>query len=427
MMRRKNYGLALPLLIILIFLAPSPAYAYLDPGSGNVLLYLAISLFGVMAYSVKNIFWTIFGKKRDGLNQSNPQISILSEGRNYWSTFRPIVMALIDMKCPFSYYSMDIDDPGLTIEDELMNSTYIGDGAAAFARVGLARHKVMLATTPNIGTPGFPIERPKLVEKLVHVCHSVDAVPWYKKGSIDHYDAILLSGKFMEYGIRCLEERRGLKAKELIPAGVPYLDELALKIKRPLPPTNGNTILVAPSWGDKGCLSVYGENFIKDLARAKFNVIIRPHPQSWKSEKKLLDRVKAELEAFDGVEWDDEPDGSLSMERADILVSDTSNVRFDFALLYGRPVITLKISPSHLDTFELSDMDHIWSYKAEREIGAVIDSDMISDIAAIARDILEGADAQDMALFRDKNIYNFENSGKVIATYLSGFIEESSA
>ncbi|MDR1136816.1 MAG: CDP-glycerol glycerophosphotransferase family protein, partial [Synergistaceae bacterium] len=272
----------LPAVIILVLFAPSPAYAYLDPGTGNALIYLAVSLIGALAFSFKNVFWKIFGKKNgDESKLDYDSIAIFSEGSIYWNTFEPIINALIEINQPFSYYTMDMRDPGLTISNRLMRSKYIGDGAAAFAKIGALRSKILLATTPNIGVPGFPMPRPKYAERIVHVFHSMADLSLYKKGSLDHYDAVLLAGEFAVYGIRYLERLRGLKEKELIPAGLPYLDNLASKIKNPLPPTDSSTILIAPSWGTKSCLSVYGGDFIKVLAAAGFNIILRPHPYSW--------------------------------------------------------------------------------------------------------------------------------------------------
>ncbi|MDR1509976.1 MAG: CDP-glycerol glycerophosphotransferase family protein [Synergistaceae bacterium] len=408
---------------IAFMLVPKPAYAYLDPGSGNILVYVLISLAGALLYTLRNVFWGLFGRKREN-TMKHDSIAVFSEGKNYWNTFKPVVEALIELNQPFSYYSMDIDDPGLTVENDRMLSRYIGEGSAAFARMGQVRARVMLSTTPNIGTPGFPMPRPQQIERLVHVCHGVDDVGLYKKGSLDHYDAVLLVGDFMVRGIRHLEKLRGLDPKDLVPAGLPYLDDLASKMKNPPPPTDGKTILAAPSWGTKGCLFVYGSRFIALLAEAGYNVILRPHPQSWKTEEKLLQRIQSELKTYENVEWDKELDGSVAMERADVLVSDTSNIRMDYALLYERPVITLKIALSDPETFELSDMEGAWMDKAELEIGSVVRSEQIEHIAEIVGDILSKKEKKSLAAFREANIYNFGSSGKAIAEYLVSLVQE---
>jgi hypothetical protein len=412
----------LPAAIALVLLAPAPAYAYLDPGTGNVLIYLAVSIVGALAFSFKNVFWKLFGKKDGNIsNLDHDSIAIFSEGPIYWSTFEPIVNALIEINQPFSYYTMDIRDPGLTISDRFMRSKYIGNGASAFAKMGALRSKILLATTPNIGTPGFPMPRPKYAGCLAHVFHGAADLSVYKKGSLDHYDAAFIIGDFMVHGIRYLEQLRGLKEKELIPAGLPYLDNLASKIKHPLPPTDGNTILIAPSWGTKSCLSVYGGGFVKDLATAGFNIILRPHPHSWKVDKELLEQLQEELSGINNIEWDKGSDGASARERSDLMISDKSTIRMDYVMLYERPVITLKIELTDPETFESCDMDEIWIEKAEIEIGAVVDKRRITDIVQIVRDTLTNTGKRDFSAFRDANIHNFGSSGMVIAKYLAEF------
>jgi hypothetical protein len=424
--RTKNF---IKLVFIFIFFVPDAAFAYLDPGSGNILIYIVVSVFGAVAYSLKGVFWSLFGRnpRRHVASMDYNAVAIFSEGKNYWNTFKPIVNALIEVKQPFRYFSMDIEDPGLTIEDDhLMQSRYIGEGSAAFARMGQVRSKAMISTTPNIGTPGFPMPRPAHVERLIHVCHAVDDIGLYAKGSLDHYDAVFLVGNFMVSGIRCIEHRRGLKEKELIPAGLPYLDDLAAKIKKTLPVTNGRTVLIAPTWGPKGCLYKYGSGFIKNLAEGGFNIILRPHPHSWKVEASILNQIRDELREVRNVEWDKETDGASAMERADVLISEASGIRMDFALLYERPVITLKIELANPELYEISDMDTAWMTETERMIGSVVTEEEIDDIVEIVEKVIRDYKKKDLSKFKENNVYNFGSSGRVIADYLVDLVNTES-
>ena len=405
-----------------VFLCPGTAYAYLDPGSGNILIYVFMSLIGTLLYSLKGLFWRLKSPEKKDAEVDHHLISIFSEGKNYWGTFKPIVTAFIDAKQPFSYYSMDVSDPGLTIESDFMESKYIGEGSAAFARTSQLRSKIMIATTPNIGTPGFPMPRPPHVESLFHVCHAVDDISLYHKGSLDHYDGVFIVGDFMISGIRTLEEKRGLKKKCLISGGLPYLDDLASKMKKDIPPTNGNTVLIAPTWGEKGLLAIYGGAFIRKLAEAHFDVILRPHPHSWKVEGDLMDKIKTELKNVKNIEWDNNPDGSKSLEKADILISEASGVRMDFALLYERPVITIKKELEHPEWYEIADMDDVWMRKTELIIGNVLTAEGMDNIVAVVRETLKTAEKRDLNAFKNANVHHFGHSGSVIANYLIEFV-----
>ena len=331
----KRWGIYLYIFFCICFFVPSTVYAYLDPGTGNVLVYVFVSLFGMVIYSLKGLFYRIVGEKEETktngkTNGFGNEIVIFSEGKAYWNTFKPIVKALLDKKAYFSYYTMDVDDPCLTIDNPYIRNRYIGNGNMAFSKIGHLKAKVMLSTTPNIGSEGYPIPRSK-----------------------------------------------NTPAKELYPAGLPYLDELALRKEQTEQEivekkSDKPVVLVAPSWGIKGCLTQYGYHFIELLARAGFNIIIRPHPQSLKVEKALLDTIQKALKAYDNISWDYEVDGTASMKAADILISDTSAVRVDFLFIYQKPIITLEMPYGDMQEFEWVDLKESWMEQALATMGYTI-------------------------------------------------------
>lgn len=415
------------------FVTEKPAEAYLDPAAGNALIYTFVALAGAGLYALKGVYYWMakrvgvraLSSAEAGEGMDTQGLVLFCEGKNYWSTFKPIVESLLDKKQPFSYYTMDIHDPGLSIENECMHARYIGKGARAFARVGALQADILLATSPNIGTPGYPIPRSPRIKSLFHVLHAVMDLAWYRKGSLDFCDAVLMIGPYLEQPIRFLEELRGTNRKELVCAGAPYLDTMAQEVRLSLPPTDGKTILVAPSWGTKGCLSLYGGDFIRRLAEAQFHVILRPHPQSMIVQKKLMDDLRMNLARFPNVEWDFRPTATFSMERADLMISDISSVRFDFAFLYGRPVITLDMPIPDPEDWEYQDLGGaLWMEQVEGEIGEKIGKEEIHNIAEYVRRTLEDAKTRDFRELRDRHVSNFGRSGDVIADYLIAALEE---
>jgi CDP-glycerol glycerophosphotransferase (TagB/SpsB family) len=170
----------------------------------------------------------------------------------------------------------------------------------------------------------------------------------YKIGSLDFYDAVLMIGDHEEKPIRTVESARQTQKKELATCGLPYLDYLSMQKKKTESlitekPEDIITVLVAPSWGSKGCFSAYGLDFVKDLSQAGYSIIIRIHPHSLNFEPDAVIRWQKETATLQNVKWDTETTGTKAMLKADILVSDTSSIRFDFAFLYNKPVITLDI------------------------------------------------------------------------------------
>ncbi len=424
---------------MICFFVPSTAYAYLDPGTGNALIYVFLSLLGAGIYFIKGFLYRITKSKSEEADNnkagySKKDIVIFSEGKMHWNTFKPIVEKLLEKKQNFCYYTMDIEDPCLMIANRLMDNRYIGDGTGAYAKIGNLSANLVLSTTPNIGTKGYPIPRSKKIKKLIYVSHGFDDMAFLHRGSLDHYDTVLLMGDIEEPNIRKLEELRNLPKKELVPAGLPYMDDLIKKAdsftnlsieeEKEITYFDGNNasvmVLLAPSWGDKGFLKSVGVTFIKELAKKGFNIIIRPHPYSLKIEKKLVNNIQDRLKHFDNIKWDFNLDGSQSFSEANILISDYSAVRLDFAFVYQKPVITIPIpfSEETLQDFEIADLGTSWIEEHIDEIGYTLKDGEIDKLDSIIIKVMNEKTRKDILEFRNKHVYNIGNSGEVIADYL---------
>ena len=409
--------------------------SYLDPGSGSALVGTVIAIAGAALFSLKSVFYRIFGGGRRertdvGLDRG---IALFSEGRNYWETFREIVDELIRRRVHFAYYTMDLHDPALLIDSEFMHARLFDvKKVASFQKLAKIKARTLLTTTPNIGTPGYPLARPAGVERLVHMFHAFADISAYHVGSLDCCDTVLSVGLHQEKPIREVERARGLKPKVILPMGLPYFDAMYhgsnLQTRRH---AGRQTVLVASSWGAKGLLKEYGTGVIRDLAKAGYEVIVRPHPHSRIVEADFIERCKAETADLPNVVWDFDIVGAESMRRADLLVSDTSSIRFDFAFLYERPVITLDIPRERQLEYEGQFMSEIWADTAAHRISRVLDHASVAEIAKEARTLLPASDGSGglsasadgsagsmIRQFRDETIVNLGTSAKAIVDFL---------
>lgn len=412
------------LLDILCFLiiSETKAMAYLDPGTGNALIAILVSVIGALFFALQSLYYKLTGNKEIKSNSAKSKgIVIFSEGKNYWGTWKGIVEKLIEKKQPFTYYTMDLHDPCLCVVSPFMDNRYIGSGSFAYAKLNKLDAKIFLSTTPNIGTEGYPVKRSRSVKNMVHIYHGLDDDGTYHRHALDSYDTVLLSGEFQVSAIRKLETLRGLKEKNLVPAGLPYIDELAKKVGSCTVQDKNmgkKTILIAPSWGTKNCLAFYGVDFVKKLKEANFNIIIRPHPQTLKVEQDLLQGWQAALYDEPNIVWDFEVDGSVSFAKADLMISDMSAVRLDFAVLYQKPVVTLETPIGEKDEYEVADLGQAWSETIADKIGVYVPKEEIEDIVNFVQQTLTRGAREDLRSFREENLYNFGNSAEIVANYL---------
>ena len=267
----------------------------------------------------------------------------------------------------------------------------------------------------------YPMPAPRHVQCLAHVLHGVGGTALYYKHALDACDAVLLMGDGDRESIRLLEKKRGLKKRECVSAGLPCLDELARHARPKAGRSNPAVILIAPSWGEKNSLVYCGTAFIRYLADAGYSVIIRPHPFSLKVEKELIDAIMKEFSSDKGVRFDLGLDGSQALAEADMMISDKSGVRFDFAFLYLRPVLTLDIPLRCQENFEISEMEYIWENDIEKKLGPVLTVEQLHALDEKAfLDLIEKTLQTDSACLtelREKTVANFGSSGMFIAEW----------
>ena len=329
---------------------------YIDPGTGSMLFTVLIGIIGAGIYSAKMLWmkikFRISGGKVEKDDKKIP-LAIFSDDKRYWQIFEPICRELDKRGQEVVYMTASEDDPALKNTYPNIKAEFIGKDNKAFAKLNFLNARILFSTTPGLDV--YQWKRSKEVDYYVHIAHASNDITRYRMFGIDYYDAILLSGKYQADDIRELERMRNLPAKELEIVGIPYMDEMAARLEKAQPiEKEGTTVMLAPSWGKSAIFGVYGGRIIEKLLETGYHIIIRPHPQSWTSDKELIDRLMKEFPESEQIEWNRDSDNFEVLRRADILISDFSGVTFDFSLVYNKPIIYTN------PNYDLSPYDAWW-------------------------------------------------------------------
>lgn len=314
---------------------------YIDPGTGSMLFTVLIGVIGAAIYSIRMLFikirFKLSGGKAEISNQRIPFV-IFSDDKRYWSIFEPICRELDKQGKDVIYITASSDDPVLSSEYAHVKAECIANENKLYTRLNFLNASIVLSTTPSLDV--YQWKRSRDVQYYVHIPHAASDITLYRMFGIDYYDAILLSGEYQVEQIRELEKLRNLPQKELVKIGIPYMDEMVKRLEKAEPlKEHERTILLAPSWGSSAIFGVYGGKIIEALLQTGYHIIVRPHPQSFKSEKDMLDKLMKEYPESEQLEWNRDRDNFDVLRRSDILISDFSGVIFDFALVYDKPVI----------------------------------------------------------------------------------------
>lgn len=314
---------------------------YIDPGTGSMLFTILIGLIGTAFYALRmfiiKIKFKISGGKAD-FNSDKLPFVIFSDDKRYWKVFEPICSEFEKRELEIVYMTASADDPALNKKYKFVKTEFIGEGNKAFTRLNFMKACIVLSTTPGLEV--YQWKRSKEVDYYVHIPHAASEIILYRMFGIDYYDAVLLSGQYQKDDIRNLEKMRELPAKELEIVGIPYMDEMLKRVdKTHNVIKDKKTILLAPTWGPSGIFAVYGEKIIDALLKTEHDIVIRPHPQSFKSEKEMIDRLMNKYPNSNRIEWNRDTDNFHVLSQSDILISDFSGVVFDFSLIFDKPII----------------------------------------------------------------------------------------
>ena len=379
---------------------------YIDPGTGSALFSILIGAAATLYFVGRAVIIKLKvvlsgGKVSKTASLSNPFV-IYNEGRQYINVFQPVIDEFERRNIALIYLTSFKEDPNLTVNYQSIKCEFIGEGNKAFTYLNMLNADCVLMTTPSLDV--YQLKRSKGVKHYSHVLHSPGDATMYRLFGIDYFDSILLTGDYQGNDIRILEKQRNLPEKQLITVGCTYLDVYKEKIsKLPVEEEHPFTVLVSPSWGPSSLLSKYGEKLLDSLASSKFRIIIRPHPQSKKSEAAMLEKLISRYQGASNFIWDYETDNIFSLSKSDIMISDYSGIIYDYLFLFNKPVIYVNhgLDMRLYDADDLGEnaFENLWQFKTLREVGIELKE---SDFQKISEIIKNASDSEDLKAARER-------------------------
>ena len=419
--------------IILLAIIQNSLFCYIDPGTGSLLFSALFGIIGTLFFLSKALIIKLktfsFSKNKTAETEASKKskIIIYGEDKRYYNVFKPIIEELINLEIPIIYYSSSEDDPIFEIKNDLLHSEFIGTGNKAYAKLNFIETDICLMTTPNLDV--FQLKKSKGVKKYVHITHSSAETSTYCLYSLDFFDAVFLNGEHQIRDIRELEKKRNTAIKDLYVVGNPYLDELAKRkeieaIKNKFRKNNDKrTVLIAPSWGMNSLFRRFGEKLIDNIVDSNYNIIIRPHPQSLISDKEIIEKFQKRYKDKNNVEWDFNNVNISSLSRADIMISDFSGVIFDYAFLFGKPVIIPSFTFDKRGTDSIEIDEEVWTFETLPKISFKLDENNFSNITNIIEDSINNETLKNNIVKAKEEAYMYEGqASKRAAQFLKDML-----
>ena len=380
---------------------------YIDPGTGSVLISLVSSIFLLIWVKIKSFLYKspYLFKKNNFIGDLNfsENLVFFNEGSKYWNVFKPILDELIKVNQPFIYLTADIDDPGLKYSSTLCKSFYLGPLKSSLFLLNNLKAKLLVTTTPQLNILEW-----KYSENVIHYCyifHSPIDIHAYKLFSFDYFDSILCTSNYQIKNLEILKDQRKIKNQQLFKTGCTYYD----LIENHIDSFDRDCILIAPTWGNRTFFFESGELLIQKLILNGHKVILRPHPQSWISDKEKLENIILKFRDNRLFKLDKNTGNITSFLNSKLLITDiTSGIIYDSALIYKIPILAVDFNDDNVG-YELSNLESNPSTKfLIQDFGMLISQ---KDILKIDRYLSLKIKISENDF--KNHIFNFKNSGKV--------------
>ena len=178
---------------------------------------------------------------------------------------------------------------------------------------------------------------------------------------------------------------------------------------------NKPCVLIAPSWGKNALLDRLGDDFIEPLIESGFQVILRPHPQTWRLQRSMLEKTGKRYQHHHNFLLEDNVASKDSLIKADVMISDWSGAALEFALARLKPVLFVnvprKVNNPDYETLGLEPFEA----RVRESIGTTVDeTDAANMVEAVLAILQEGNKWEErIRTIRAASVYNLGKSAEV--------------
>ena len=164
---------------------------------------------------------------------------------------------------------------------------------------------------------------------------------------------------------------------------------------------------------------------IDGLIKTGFNIVIRPHPQSYTAESGMIKRLQSKYPESDHLHWNDDNDNINVLGSSDIIISDYSGVLYDYAIIFDKPVIysLAEFNKDPYDAWFVEEDPKMISILPEMAVR--ITREDIDNIKEIIEDALTDTKRASVRAFaREKFWYNHGSSAAKCVDYIEQKLKE---
>lgn len=360
----------------------------------------------------------------------NKHLVFYSENNGFYKYYKGIIEYILEhTNITIHYVTSDPDDAIFKKAEtnDRIKAYYIGEKRLITLMMKLEAD-VCVMTMPDL--ENYHIKRSYVDKHIeyVYVPHGMDSLNMtMRKGSMDHFDSVLCTGKHQKEEIEKTEAAYGLPKKKLVEWGYSLLDDMRESYSRmDKSEKDVKSVLIAPSWQKDNIVDSCLEEILDSLKGKGYKVVVRPHPQHVRHMPEKMEGLKEKYKYNSDIEIQTDFSSNSTVFEADMMITDWSGIAYEYAYTTCKPVLFID-TPMKIMNPEYTKIDtepiNIWM---REKIGKVLALDSVSEAADAVAEILMNSDGYSRQIdeFVHEYVYNLGSSSEIGAKYIIKTIQE---
>lgn len=364
------------------------------------------------------------------LKGKEPKILVFySEGGGFYKYFKGMIeYVLAHSDVTIHYITSDPEDPIFSMGNPRIVGYYIGEMKLIPLMMKMDADMVVM-TMPDLET--YHIKR-SLVRKDIEYIYTDHGVSsdnmMLRPHALDHFDTLFCVGPHQVEEARAIEKLYHLKPRRLVQVGYGLLDEMTAAWEaKEKTPNSKKTILIGPSWQKDNIMDSCIDQLILEFSKLDCRIIIRPHPQYVRLYGERLEGLISRYQDRIGEDFVIQTDFSSTdtVYMADLLVTDWSNVGYEFALSTLKPVLYIN-TPMKVMNPEYDKIDVVpFDIRIRAQLGAELELQELDRAGTVAQDLLSRPEEYQAIIqsVKEKEIYNLGRGAEAAGRYLVSRIQ----
>jgi YidC/Oxa1 family membrane protein insertase len=361
------------------------------------------------------------------------QLVFYSEGSGFYKYFAGMIdYVLKHSDVTIHYITSDPKDAVFGMQEPKLKPYYIGEMKLIPLMMKMDADMVIM-TMPDLET--YHIKR-SLVRKdieYVYTDHGVSSDNMtLRTHALDHFDTLFCVGPHQLEEARAIEKLYDLKPRRLVQVGYGLLDEMTEAWENtPKVPHDKKTILIAPSWQKDNIMDSCLEKLVEQFRTLDCRLIIRPHPQYVRLYGDRMSAIISRYQDDLGEDFVIQTDFSSTdtVYQADLLVTDWSNVGYEFALSTLKPVLYIN-TPMKVMNPEYDKIDIVpFDIRIRAQLGGALELGELDRAGTVAADLLSRPEEfrEIIGAVKEKEIYNLGRGAEAAGRYIVKRLEQLKA